>query len=345
MTAKVPRPKLSVVIPTLGRGTLVQTLESLCAVEDFDALEILVVGAISDNAVRSKIETATTDHSNIRWLPLSFERGDSSEKKNAGFKASRAAIVAFLDDDVRVAKDWPERILEPFEDPAVGLASGPGLVPQDLPFMARLAGTALASKAAGYVAQRYLASDSRPMPVKWSRLIGCNMAYRRAVLEEIGLFDPKFWPGEEMLAAFRATAKGHLLVFHPGAQVYHYPRQTFWRFMRQMFGYGATRIRLIRSGVEFEPTTVVPMAWVLSLALLLPAAAVFRAAAWLLALDVSLYALADIWICADKMRETRRLSDLNLVWLVPLMHLSYGLAEWAELLFPNRDLSEKNAAR
>lgn len=337
-----PIPILSVVIPTLGRPTLIPTLESLVRTNRFGDLEVIVAGTIADGDVKARLEWLMGQYPNVRWLQVSFPQGDSSRKKNAGFQASRSDVVAFLDDDVVVDPDWPERIRAPFsENPKVGLVSGPGLVPNNLPPMAKLAGHALASKAAGYVAQRYTTESSEPQPVKWSRLIGCNMAYRRSVLEEIGLFNPRFWPGEEMLAAYEATRRGYMLIFQPRARVYHYPRHTLWQFLRQMYGYGATRIRLIRAGVEFEPSTIVPMLWVLSLVILVPLAFISRLALVLLGADIALYALADVYITLHKMRDTRDPADWGLLWLVPLMHLSYGFAEWVELLRPNRDLSEK----
>ena len=90
------------------------------------------------------------------------------------------------------------------------------------------------------------------------------MAYRKKVIEEIGAFDPAFWPGEEMIAAFKTEQRGYVLLFNSDAYVYHYPRQSLGRFWKQIWGYGATRIRLIRAGTEIEPTTIVPGLWVLS---------------------------------------------------------------------------------
>jgi GT2 family glycosyltransferase len=213
------------------------------------------------------------------------------------------------------------------------------LTPEDIPLMARLAGSALASKAAGYVAQRYQAGVAQPRAVKWSSLIGCNMAFRRTVLEEIGGFDPKFWPGEEMLAAFRATRRGHQLIFHSGAALYHYPRQTLAGFVRQMFGYGATRIRLIRAGVDFEPTTLVPALLVLSLPGLAIGACFLPWVGFLLALEILLYMGVCLTCAILKIFETRCWVDGLIFFVIPLMHVSYGFAEWVEWFRPNKDLS------
>lgn len=333
------RIKLSVVIPTLGRPILVDTLKSLLAAQGAAGIEIIVAGRIADPLVAAEVKALVDAHPSLRHLEIAFPSGDSSRKKNAGAEISRADIVAFIDDDVVVAPDWPLRIAEPFADPAVGLVSGPSLVPHDLPLMARLAGVTLASKAAGYVAQRYVQGEPRPREVRWSFLIGCNMAFRKSVLNALGGFDPAFWPGEEMIASSRATRAGHRLVFHPLAYLYHYPRASLRGYVKQIYGYGATRIRLLRAGVEFEPTTIVPAVWVLSLLVLGATAPFCRWCLGLLLANVAAYLLGAVWITVDKVRETRQWRDALMLPLVPLTHLSYGFAEWAEIFRPGRDLS------
>lgn len=339
----MPDPILSVVIPTMGRPILVQTLRSLSACEDFDRIEVLVCGKIIDPQVSSDVSELVRQHPNIRHFPVSYPFGDSSEKKNHGCREARAEIVAFLDDDVKVAPQWPRKMLAPFEDPSTEVVSGPSLVPEDVNLFARIAGVAMSSPAAGYVMHRYRKDDPHAFPIKWSKIIGCNMAYRRASIDAIGGFDPVFWPGEEMIAAYRAEQGGKKIMFQPEAWVFHYPRQSLRRFWKQIHGYGATRIRLIRAGVEFEPTPLVPALWVASLAVLIPAALFFHWARVLLALNLALYAAADAWITWCAVRETRRAVDLLVFFLIPVLHLSYGIAGWLEFFKPNKDLSERFA--
>ncbi len=76
----------------------------------------------------------------------------------------------------------------------------------------------------------------------------------------------------------------------------HYPRPSVMGFIRQMYGYGSTCIRLIRVGVAVDPTTLLPDLWLLSLALLIPASCFYHWAALLLALNLGLYALFAIII-------------------------------------------------
>jgi hypothetical protein len=130
-------------------------------------------------------------------------------------------------------------------------------------------------------------------------------------------------------------------VFAPGAALKHFPRASFGGFLRQMFGYGATRVRLMRAGVECEWTTLIPAAWVASLILLAPAS-LFSRWAWLLLLvNLGMYLLGALVVMLIKLRETGRVRDGLLFFLIPCMHIAYGVAEWVEFFHPNTDLGIK----
>jgi cellulose synthase/poly-beta-1,6-N-acetylglucosamine synthase-like glycosyltransferase len=325
----------------------VQTLHSLSKCIGFERLDIYVCGVLKEPNVLREVSELTSKFPNIRHLSVSYPIGDSSEKKNAGAREAKTDIVVFLDDDVVVAPDWPQKITAVFADPAVGICSGPSLVPPDVGLWARLAGLALASPAAGYVAFRYNSARAEPLQIKWSKIIGCNMAYRKTVWEQIKGFPADFWPGEEMIAAFRVQQAGHKLMFHPDAWVYHYPRQHWQKFWKQMHGYGATRIRLIRASVENEPTTLLPMFWVLSLILLIPLALaplpahLSILARGLLAMDLAIYGISVVLITIFMLRQpSRRAVDALLIFVIPVMHLAYGFGSWVEFFRPNKDLSE-----
>jgi glycosyltransferase involved in cell wall biosynthesis len=334
------KPSLAVVIATLGRDTLLPTLRSLLSCRGGESLEIVVVGAIVDPAMASDLQQLAAAHANLLHLPLVFSSGDSSNKKNAGFRAATADIVAFIDDDVIVARDWSDRVLEAFADPAVGMVSGPSLVPDDVPLMARLAGGALSSAAAGYVASRYVNDGRGPRRIRWSGIIGCNMAFRRRVLEEAGGFDPRFWPGEEMVVSSAVEKGGHAIVFAPDAWLFHYPRSSLLGFVKQIYKYGATRIRLIRQGVGFEPTTLLPAIIVVVFVVLGASACFSRGVAQVLAAGLVAYFAAALVATIALVARTRRGVDLLVFFMIPVMHVSYGVAQWVEILRPGRDLSE-----
>jgi len=333
------KPSLSVVIPTQGRPILLRTIESLFASKGADHIEVIVAGRIHYPAIKEQLEDRIACDSRLHHLDVEYEVGDSSEKKNAGFRHAQSDLIAFLDDDVRVAPDWPEQMILAFEREDVDILSGPSLVPPDVSYTARLAGLSLSSKAAGYVSNRYRQAKSNLRKIRWSEIIGCNMVYRRAAFDRVGGFDPKFWPGEEMIASWRASEAGLNLSFLSDAWVYHYPRHSLKRFWKQIHGYGATRIRLIRAGTELEPATLVPMVFVLALLSLLLFLPIFPVAKLGLFGVLGAYALVDFGITLQTVVSSQQIRDAGVFFVIPLMHVSYGIAGWIELLRPNKDLS------
>jgi hypothetical protein len=330
------QPLFTVVIPTLGRPCLISALRSLVAVEDFDALAVLVCGAVTAEPECSSFQRLRQEHPNIQNPPASLGLKALHEKRNLGWQLARTELVAYLDDDVTLEPAWAHKIREPFSDPQVGLVSGPGLIPDQLPLMARLAGLALSSGAAGYVAERYRLGAAAVHEIKWSKIIGCNMAVRRRLLEACGGFNPVFEAGDEMFVSHAITRSGYHVMFASDARAYHFPRATLPGFIRQIHGYGATRIRLIRHGVEVEWTTLLPAALVGSAGVLALLAALLPMARWLLGLELAAYAIAVVLIVVRILCRTRQTRDLLLLALIPLMHAVYGAAEWQEVFLPRR---------
>ncbi|MBP7274826.1 MAG: glycosyltransferase, partial [Kiritimatiellae bacterium] len=302
-----------------------------------EAIEIIVAGDWVSGPDTAELDRFLAHHPRIRHLRVSYDRGDSSRKKNAGWEAASSDVIAFMDDDVRVPPEWIGRIRACFTSPDVGIASGPGLVPEDLPLIPWLAGHALASPAAGYASRRYRADDAPPRPAPWSAIIGCNMAFRREVLEQIGGFSPDFWPGEEMRAAHEAVhERGWTLMFDPGAGLWHYPRPTLRGFGRQMFTYGATRIRLLRAGAAWEWTPLLPAAGLETMFWLALASLWFPIVRPIAVGLAAVYALALIVFALGKIRECGARA-VELPPMMAYMHLSYALGAWSEILRPGRD--------
>ncbi len=328
-------PEMTIIIPTIGRPLLLKTLTSLLEARGIERAEILVVGRIADETVYQRFRNLVKDNTpRIRHEEIEFDDGDSSRKKNHGIRRSAAEIIAFLDDDVTVAPNWPERILETFAQSGAGMVSGPSLVPLGVDAFERLVGYTMVSWATGYAAARYRSSGREPYPVDWDRIIGCNMAYRRGVLAVARGFDPRFFPGEELVAAYAVEQSGHCILFDPQACVYHYPRRDVRGFVRQIWSYGVTRTRLRRYGLRMSGLVLLPAFWV---ALTVSIAA---AALWLPFAGIALLSLLGLYLAMIMVAVvrnwllTRDMLSLGMLIMIPLMHWTYGLAEWVEFLRP-----------
>ncbi|NBQ56397.1 MAG: hypothetical protein EBU36_07110, partial [Verrucomicrobia bacterium] len=74
---------------------------------------------------------------------------------------------------------------------------------------------------------------------------GCNMAYWKSVLEEIGGFDPEFrTAGDDVDLCWRLMQAGHRVGFSPSALVWHHRRFTMQAYFRQQRGYGEAEAML-----------------------------------------------------------------------------------------------------
>ena len=126
--------------------------------------------------------------------------------RNAGWRRSAAEWVAFLDDDVVPAADWVDRLVEDLRGLPTGVAGSQGRIRVPLP--ADRAPTDWERNVAGLERARWATAD---------------MAYRRAVLEELGGFDERFPRAyrEDADLALRARRagyslrRGRRLVVHP----------------------------------------------------------------------------------------------------------------------------------
>lgn len=118
-------PALSVVVPTCARPALLERCLRALLQQSLPAraYEIIVVDDRPDPATRLLIESLRASlqargaarAARIRYLPNHGRHGPAAAR-NLGWRAARAAIVAFTDDDTVPAPDWLEQGLNAFTD-------------------------------------------------------------------------------------------------------------------------------------------------------------------------------------------------------------------------------------
>ena len=120
---------ISVVIGTYNRsGMLVEALESVLDQRSGDGAEVcyevVVVDNNSTDGTRRLVERyIEMGHTNLSYL--FEERQGVSYARNCGVENSKAPIIAFTDDDVRVARDWIANIKRAFdENPRIDFLGG-----------------------------------------------------------------------------------------------------------------------------------------------------------------------------------------------------------------------------
>ena len=120
---------LSVVVPTRNRPQhVVDCAKSLIECSAFD--ELLFVDQSDDT--RTAIVIEKMGDARIRCVRSDL-RG-ATNGRNLGVELTSGSVIAFTDDDCRVAPDWADRIRDVFEnDPEVAVVCGRCVCPKNLP--------------------------------------------------------------------------------------------------------------------------------------------------------------------------------------------------------------------
>jgi len=181
------QPEVSVVLSTYNRAqVLPRALESLLDQDLAPArYEVVAVNNNSSDHTGQVITCFLGKARNVRYV---FEpRQGLSHARNTGILVARAPIVAFTDDDVRVARNWLSTIIRLFADhPDVACVGGKVLPNWPGRWPAWLTPEHWAPLA-------LVDYGDAPFYVNATRrlcLIGANSAYRREVFDRIGMFAP-----------------------------------------------------------------------------------------------------------------------------------------------------------
>ena len=226
-------PFISVVICTCnGARTLGDALDAARKLQ-YPRFEIIVV----DDGSRDDTAKIASEHG-VRLLRQ--ENSGLSAARNAGWRAARGEIVAYLDDDAAADPHWLMYLASAF---MAGNDSGAG-------------GPNISFQSDGFIAQCVDHSPGNPTHVlltdrRAEHLPGCNMAFRRTALEEVGGFDPAFRiAGDDVDLCWRLHERGRTLGFHPGAMVWHHRRGSVGGYWRQQLNYGRAEAMLERKWPE-----------------------------------------------------------------------------------------------
>lgn len=220
-------PQVSVVVCVYNGDHLIEKcLRSLEAV-DYPGLEVIVCDDGSDDGT---LEIARR----YPFEVLALERGGLSRARNAGIAAASGEIVAFLDADAYCHPEWPYHLALSLEDANVVATGGPNLPVGDA------SPTELAVAESPGSPVEVLVSDDRAEHVP-----GCNMAFSKAALAEVGGFDPLYRAaGDDVDACWKILDRGWEIGFSPAAQVRHHRRDSVRGYFKQQKGYGRAEVLL-----------------------------------------------------------------------------------------------------
>jgi len=239
-------PNLSIAICTKDRAErlsrLLASLDDIRWKSAFPFVEILVV----DNAsVDSATREAASRFKDIRYV---FEpRAGLDFARNAALRSATGSMIAYLDDDVVVDRNWLEGLAKAYRDhPHAGGFTGL-VLPLRLDTEAQLLFEKRGGFGRGFNRNEFHnARFDNPLHPVGSGVLGagCNMAFDRALLLSLGGFDEALDTGAPLPGGgdldifYRVLRSGRPMIYEPGYAVYHEHRETIDQLRRQYWTWG-----------------------------------------------------------------------------------------------------------
>lgn len=255
------RPRVTVVVCTRDRPRDIEDCINSILAMDEEPHEILIVdNAPSDDATREVV-----GRFGDRVAYVVEPKPGLDNARNTGARQASGDVVAYTDDDVRVDPCWVRAVRDCFALDA-NIEAVTGLV---APFEIRTEAQYLFEEVYGGFGRgfrrRWTSVDAELKKSVSDRYAwaaefgtGANMAFRRASLFEVGLFDPALDVGTatngggDVEMFFRFIRTGRTLVYDPDVLVWHRHREDMESLGRQIENNGVgTTAYLMATAMRF----------------------------------------------------------------------------------------------
>lgn len=218
-------PNVSVVVTSRNNEeTIGECIESIVQLNyPKKNLEILLIDA---NSTDKTAQIAAEYGAKVISMP-----GNAPAAYNFAMKIAKYDILAFIDSDAKVEREWLRKLVPFLNDPKTAGVSGSIETWNAKNPWARSIGYDIKS--------RYARLGSYA-----GRVATMNLLFKRKVLEEIGGFDEDFPSQYDTELGYRISSKGYRIAFERNAICYHFNRPTLRAYWKQQLQYGRNTLRL-----------------------------------------------------------------------------------------------------
>lgn len=231
---KEKHPLVSIIIPTYNSE---QTIEAcLKTIFDLDypkdRYEVIIVDGFSKDKT---LEIAKIFPVKI----LTEKRKTRSAACMTGIENAKGEYIALTDSDCTVAKDWLSMLTKALSiDKKIAAVGGPNDFDPTLSELSKII-TSL-TKVRTFVGGTRIGLSTENICFTNSTN-GCNSAYRKSSILEVGNFIPEVVGAEELELEWRLSNAGYKIVFTPEAKIIHHKKFTWKSFKIWMYRMGISR--------------------------------------------------------------------------------------------------------
>ncbi|MDQ7053963.1 MAG: glycosyltransferase family 2 protein [candidate division KSB1 bacterium] len=221
-------PLVSVVIPMYNEARNIRRcVESILGqTYPTERLEVIVVDGISDDGSRDILKELSEKHENVYFFdnPLRI----TPRALNIGIQNARGDVIIILGAHTKINPDFIERNIELMLERGEVCTGGTQINIGDT-YWQQAIGIGMASKFGIPTAPyRYETNERYVDTVVYA-------AYRRDILEKVGLFEEDLHIAEDAELNWRIRQAGFKIFFSPNIVSYYYPRPNLRKLFKQFF--------------------------------------------------------------------------------------------------------------
>src|SRR5262245_12816454 len=225
-------PRVSVIVCAYNAERTMDACLTSLRTLNYPDYEVIVVNDGSKDSTLAITErhkqAYDADPDGPKLVIIDQENKGLSVARNVGAAAATGELVAYTDSDCVPDPDWLAFLVYKFVRSGFVAVGGPNFPPPE----PSLVPAAVAVSPGGPT--HVLLNDEVA-----EHIPGCNMAFTKKALEEIGGFEPIFAAaGDDVDLCWRLQNRNYAIGFSPAATVWHYRRNTVQAYLKQQMGYG-----------------------------------------------------------------------------------------------------------
>ncbi|MFH1360049.1 MAG: glycosyltransferase [Candidatus Omnitrophota bacterium] len=222
---------ISIIIPVYnGEKTIEKTIEAVKSQINPQEHELIVVDDGSTDNTQNILKFAPG------ILYIRQENQGPACARNRGFKESKGEWIFFTDADCMPQKDWIQRALKHFKDPAIGVVAGSYTLYNKDSLLARC------------IQKEIMYRHIKLMPLYPKSFGSYNFCVRRNVFEEVGGFNEQYRhaSGEDNDLSYKILNKGYKIYFAQEILVAHQHTTELRKYLKEQFRHGFWRVMMYR---------------------------------------------------------------------------------------------------